>query len=288
MRFGISSFIALTLATGAIAAQPAARYLSINPPILSPRKHEPGVIHPASNVNHLSSSSMELERREDCDDDHDSDHGPGSDPQTYAKPSSCAQIQKRCNIRVTHASNGTVLGFVSPVWNRHGEYGIIQTNQNGSLEVSFSFSPKSPTQLDLLATNHVNKTYPYMGATVGFVSPSNDLVVGGYNYLFITGTTKIPAGPPVGADNNSFGGTTGIPKSAESAIWTYNRATKDLTPQWVNTNGSIPTSYVVYANDFNNAFVMVGDLGVFGKTFGKTYPLIKFTCVAPDSAYESE
>lgn len=72
-----------------------------------------------------------------------------------------------------------------------------------------------------------------------------------FSYLYVTGTTNIPPGPPVFADNNSFGGTTGIPKYAEAAVWTYNPKTGALAPQWVNTNGALPATFITWANDFN-------------------------------------
>lgn len=112
------------------------------------------------------------------------------------------------------------------------------------------------------------------------------------SYFYITGTTQTPHGsPPAEGDNNSFGDATGIPKAAESAIWTYDPVTNDLSPQWVNTDGSTPTNYLIYANDFNSrpmfslrlsilltsllilaAFVVTGDPVVFRETFGTPYP----------------
>ncbi|CCO29681.1 hypothetical protein RSOLAG1IB_06493 [Rhizoctonia solani AG-1 IB] len=105
------------------------------------------------------------------------------------------------------------------------------------------------------------------------------------SYFYITGTTQTPHGsPPVEGDNNSFGDATGIPKAAESAIWTYDPVTNYLSPQWVNTDGSTPTNYLIYANDFNNAFVVTGDPVVFRETFGTPYPGVTFTCVPPKDA----
>lgn len=195
-------------------------------------------------------------------------------------------VNTKCNVLVKNTSNGTTIGFISPTWNVWGEYGIVQPDAAGALEVSFSYSPESSdslAQLDILATNGPGASYPFFGATVGYTSTSDDLAVGSYNYAYITGTTQIPAGPPEGADNNSFGGTTGIPKAAESAIWTYNPKTQDITAQWINTDGSAPATHLVYANGANktSSFVLTGDVKPFQSFYGGSYPPVTFTCVFP-------
>ncbi|CAE6437318.1 unnamed protein product [Rhizoctonia solani] len=205
-----------------------------------------------------------------------------SAPRSKTSPS--LPIKKRCNILVKEVDgNGTVFGFVSAAWNRYAEYGPVEPSQNGSLEVSFSYSTDSLIQLDLLATNGPSARYPFVGGTSGFASTSYNLSSGSYNYVYITGTTQTPPGsPPVEDDNNSFGDAIGIPGAAESAIWTYDPVTNDLSPQWVNVDGSTLANYLIYANDFNNAFIVTGDPVTFRETFGAPYPRIAFTCVAPN------
>lgn len=307
MRFAFSSLIALATAALVVAQTPTPTKLQINP--------DPSVVHPIdkqpaqpqTNGKRFAlglpplSPRHRVHRRDrqggsypgggrgGDDNDNDDDNDGGKGPKGgygHPVPSSRPPVTVKCNILVKDV-NGTTFGFVSPVWNVFGEYGIVQQAQAGSLEVSFSFVPTKgtlPSQLNLLPTNGPSAAYPYVGATVGFVSPSDDLVVGGFNYAYITGTLLLPAGPPSEGDNNSFGGTTGIPKKAESAIWTYNPKTRAITPQWINRDGSKPSTFMVFANDFNEAFILTGDLAVFRDTFGAPYPQITFTCVPPQDA----
>lgn len=68
-----------------------------------------------------------------------------------------------CNILV-RTTDGSTLGYLGPTWNTFGEYGTFQ-EQDGALEVSFSYSPDSPSQLSFTATNSPDATYPFMGAS---------------------------------------------------------------------------------------------------------------------------
>ncbi|KAJ7328101.1 hypothetical protein DFH08DRAFT_1084661 [Mycena albidolilacea] len=55
----------------------------------------------------------------------------------------------------------TGLGKTDASWNDFGEYGIIQGDQSGSLEVSLSSSATATDELDLTATNTPGAAYPY-------------------------------------------------------------------------------------------------------------------------------
>lgn len=285
MRFAFTSLVALATAAVAVA-RPSTQPLSLNP---DSRVAHPiadaGTPAPLTNAKRLAKGLPPLSPKAARRPNRSGPHG-GTKVDTARRTvsSPLPPVNVKCNILVKDTNNGTAFGFISPVWNVFGEYGIVQPDQAGALEVSFSYSPESPdslTQRDFLATNGPGATYPFVGATVGFVSTSDDLAVGSYNYAYITGTTQIPAGPPEGADNNSFSGTTGIPKSAESAIWTYNPTTQDIIVQWINTDGSPAPTNLVYANDFNQAFIITGDVETFQGVFGVPYPPITFTCVCP-------
>ncbi|KAG8965098.1 hypothetical protein FRC00_011019 [Tulasnella sp. 408] len=136
-------------------------------------------------------------------------------------------VPHTCNLLVKNA-DGSTRGYVSPVWNAFGEYGI-QTNQAGSLEVTFYASPDdpSPVELDLSANNGPSSAYPFVGAS---------------------NTPTPPGSTPQSGNTNSFTASTGIPKNSESAIWKYNPITKDISAQWINTDGSTPANTIVYCS----------------------------------------
>lgn len=60
--------------------------------------------------------------------------------------------------------------------------------------------------------------------------------------------------------DNSFTTATGIPRSVESAIWSYNSATKVLTPTWINDDLSpAKPSFLVYVESAPNALAITGE-----------------------------
>ncbi|KAJ6550986.1 hypothetical protein DFH09DRAFT_1499577 [Mycena vulgaris] len=197
-----------------------------------------------------------------------------------AANSPAVPIPQTCNIRA-QGTDGTDFGFISPVWNGFGEYGTFQSAQDGALEVSFSYSADSSTQIGFTATNGPSATFPLMGAIDGFASDSPDFAVGSYNYAYLGGTTQSPPGSPPFSGASSFSTATGISERIESAIWSYDPKTQAITAQWVNTDGSMPATHIVYANDSNQALALTGDVSSFQNTFGAPYPEVTFVCVAP-------
>ncbi|KAG8923232.1 hypothetical protein FRC01_013036 [Tulasnella sp. 417] len=158
---------------------------------------------------------------------------------------------QRCNILVTDADDGSIFGYIRPVWSIFGEYGLLQSTQAGALEVSFSYlqDDLSPAQLDITAVNGPSSVYPLFGASMGPFpdGASLNLGPGSFNHAFIDSTTQIPAGStPQAGDNNSFTAVTGAPSPAESAIWMYDPVTQEITAQWVNPDGSTPPTYIIY------------------------------------------
>ncbi|KAJ7896498.1 hypothetical protein B0H13DRAFT_1885117 [Mycena leptocephala] len=159
-------------------------------------------------------------------------------------------VTQTCIISVT-GIDGTDYGFVKPQWNGFGEYGV-QATKEGALEILFTYSPDSPNSINLQATNGQSAARPLMGAVSGFASTSNEFSAGSYNYAYVAGTTQTAAGaPPDSAAANSFTDATGIPESSESAVWIYDPVTQALTAQWINTDGSMPGTHIVWADDSN-------------------------------------
>ncbi|KAJ7100939.1 hypothetical protein B0H15DRAFT_944231 [Mycena belliarum] len=190
-------------------------------------------------------------------------------------------VPQRCNIRAVGTDN-TDFGYLSPLWNGFGEYGMFQASPDGALELAFSYSPGSPSQISITAANGPSAMYSFFGAIVGFASTSNDFGLGSYHYAYLGGTTQTAAGAPPSSDgDNSFSAATGISKDIESAIWSYDPVTHALTAQWVNTDGAAPATHIVYANDSNKALAITGDVVAFQDTFGAPYPELLFTCVPP-------
>lgn len=178
-----------------------------------------------------------------------------------ASPARAVTAQGQCTgtVQVTDTDNNTVLGFVSNVWNSFGEYGTTTTPAN---YLTVSFTPGA--EMNLTATNGPNAGYPLVAGVVGSGSSSGDLGAGSANYAYLAGGTATAPGATPQNVPNSFNNATGIDENSESAIWTYG-ADNSLLPQWVNTDGSKPATYVEYTQ---GVLTITGDQTAFKNQFG--------------------
>ncbi|CAE6521875.1 unnamed protein product, partial [Rhizoctonia solani] len=173
----------------------------------------------------------------------------------------------------------TTLGYLVPQLNAFGQYGRFQASQAGSLQLLVSYVPGSDAPVNIIPINGPTKAYPYVGAAIGITSFSNDFDPGSPNYAYIVATKQTPAGSRAVFGDSSSSAATGIFMDYESAIWLYDPATNQLRPQWFNTDGSTPTTYLLYAQDDNGALMITGDPQAVNMAFGTNYPQITFTCV---------
>ncbi|KAF8896073.1 hypothetical protein BD779DRAFT_1667936 [Infundibulicybe gibba] len=167
-----------------------------------------------------------------------------------------------CNLHgyleVREGSN--VLGFLAKVWNNFGEYGAITGDASNRLKVTID---TCGDRINILA----ELCLPLCWWHHWFSSSSSDLSSGSFNYGYIGGTTQTPALSPPVSGPNSFTAATKIPKTFESAIYRYNAATKEITPQWINTDSAQPATYFGISQD---VLVFVGDKTAFTNALGPT------------------
>ncbi|KAG8722998.1 hypothetical protein FRC12_005931 [Ceratobasidium sp. 428] len=294
MRFTFTSLAALATATVALAQSAIHTGPSINPD-LNVTKNFPGWdAVPAStpsqsatpNVRRYTADlpSPESRARQRPHRRRAAPHRFGTRvrgaPQAVLAPP--PRITQKCNIWVE--SDTQYYGYLSPTFNRFGEYGVFQPTQNGSLEVSISYRPDTPGRIEFLATNGPVASYPYIGGITGFSSKGGDIGPGSPNYAYLGGTAQTPPGsPPVSADN-SFSIVTSIPQDYESTIWSFDPETMAINVQWINTDKSAPATYIVYANDNNQALLITGDVDEFQYAYDAPYPEVMLSCVPPSTA----
>ena len=125
--------------------------------------------------------------------------------------------------------------------------------------------------------------FTFLGGISGFVSDSPNLASGSTNYAYLGGVTPskytfpfvlpiltvwsaAPRSPPVSAAN-SFTFATGRQEDVESAIWQVDTANGAVTAQWVNTDGGLPATSIVYyePEDF---LLLSGDAAAFERQYG--------------------
>ncbi|THG95569.1 hypothetical protein EW026_g6111 [Hermanssonia centrifuga] len=165
-------------------------------------------------------------------------------------------------------------GYVNATPNPYGEFGYT-TDQVAAMIVTVSpCGDGSP--INVVSSNSV-KSMPYLGGIEGFADDSPDLEPREFNYMVLGGVTQTSphATPQNGA--NSYTAATGNSKYIESAIWTIDDAGV-LSAQWVNTNGSLPATILVYVPSADS-FALVGDVDAFEETFYQA-PISTFS-VAP-------
>ncbi|KAF8635504.1 hypothetical protein AX17_003894 [Amanita inopinata Kibby_2008] len=180
-----------------------------------------------------------------------------------------------------HATNVTVtghlvvfedhrtLGYVSKRYNDVGEYGILTDEPNEYLHVSLNVFDAALGGTDISTINGPLAAYPYFGGIGGFASESNDLGPDDYGYAVLGGTVQRPSytGPTSGG--NSFAHYTGVPRSIESAIFSYDGSTHEIKCQWVNEDGATPRTYLGYHSQEASLFV-TGDKQLFSDKFGSS------------------
>ncbi|KAJ7885421.1 hypothetical protein B0H13DRAFT_2666890 [Mycena leptocephala] len=152
-----------------------------------------------------------------------------------ARRSSTPPVTVRCNIKVaSYDTPENVYGYLAPDIDPYGTLGTFLPDQTGAVEVSFTYSSGSYTQLDLAVTN--SPSYPvivayYFGSTLDRdTSPWSDMRLG------FTGSTP-PGSPPVAA-HSGLGDARNTQFPTESAIWSYDKTSRMITPQWINPPGA--------------------------------------------------
>lgn len=78
-----------------------------------------------------------------------------------------AGLSHSCNILIKDASTLKTLGYMAPIVNTFGEYGIIQGSQAGAMTITFSTTSSSTTGLSLKVSNDPSDAsagFPYIGA----------------------------------------------------------------------------------------------------------------------------
>lgn len=71
------------------------------------------------------------------------------------------------------------------------------------------------------------------------------------SYAFLGGVSQTPPGSGAMSGENTFFMATGYEGNYQSAIWSYDSTSQAITAQWINTDGSAPPTYMLFANDGN-------------------------------------
>ncbi|KDQ56351.1 hypothetical protein JAAARDRAFT_158403 [Jaapia argillacea MUCL 33604] len=185
------------------------------------------------------------------------------------QPSSCIPSTVTGTIAVQDTSGGSQ-GYVSATTNGFGEY-VLTTDSTAALTVTFTILCDTTTPVAISADNTNIPSYPFFGGVVGFSSTDNDLEPGSPNYVYIAGSASQSAAlAPPQSSSNAFTAATGIPEDYENTIWYYTPGTGQLTPVWINSDGTPATTILA---ETQNILLLTGDYNSFQNSFGPTTEL---------------
>jgi len=171
---------------------------------------------------------------------------------------------------------GGETGYVSRTANTFGEYGLT-ADASEALTVQYQNCAGTGGPVNLVSLNGLSD-YPYVGGITGFADTNSNLDPGSFNYAYIGGiATDTPPDSAALTESNAFSAASNIPETVETAIWQVDPASGAVTAQWVNTDGSTPTTYIVYVAS-SQAYALTGDINAFVANFGLA-PTVSFTFV---------
>ncbi|KAI0073097.1 hypothetical protein K474DRAFT_1603949 [Panus rudis PR-1116 ss-1] len=247
--------------------------LLFNPDVdnLDSVEHTPNARAPLTNGQRLARGLSPKQPRFAA---HNGHHGSGSkkshkhaarDLRPRQSPAPCVPVTGRVAVaRQAGPSNAAVNGFVAAVPNRFGEY---QFTEDPTEALQVRFCPNDGAIFDLPTLNGVT-AHPFLGLVSGFANSSPNLRAGSSNYAYLAGVSQTAPGSPPQTLPNSFTDATRIRELVESAIWSYDPATRALSALWFNTDGSpAPATTILYVPT-SDAFAVTGDAGAFLRAFG--------------------
>lgn len=167
-------------------------------------------------------------------------------------------------IKLTETATGADYGFLCKVLNSHGQSGATTDPQQRAV-VSINLADAAKGHSNIVVTNGAS-SHPYLGDIVSPYSSSSNLQRGGSKYMYVGQTEASPANAPATHLGSSYNDAMGLSQAVESAIWSYDAVSGTLYAQWINTDYSLPTTYIGLTAD--DVMVLSGDQDTFVRICG--------------------
>ncbi|KAG8868256.1 hypothetical protein FRC20_003734 [Serendipita sp. 405] len=143
-------------------------------------------------------------------------------------------------IEVRDANTDAFLGYIS----RETTWGM--STYSGDLSKADAFTFTAPTdgtvtQAEIVSLTKIDE-YPFLGLIEGPGNDDDTIGSENWQYLVIGGTphSEPDATPQTGPNSYSD-----LDRTWESSVWTINTLTGDISPQWVNPDGSKPATFIM-------------------------------------------
>ncbi|KAG8681320.1 hypothetical protein FRC11_001262 [Ceratobasidium sp. 423] len=154
----------------------------------------------------------------------------------------------------------------------------MENSSSGAVSVSFSASRTNSKGLSLKIVG-AGADMPMFGGIIGFTTSNDNLAAGTHHYAYIGLTPQTPSGSVPLKGTNPSDKIQNFERKVQSAIWSFDSTTKQLTPQWVNTNKATPKNYLLHVAD-EKALVFTADKAEFGNVLNVTFSEVTLNCVA--------
>lgn len=151
-----------------------------------------------------------------------------------------------------------------------GEFSLTPSTDT-ALHVSFA-SSCSATEITIL---NPTTSHTFIGGSQGFNNNNDNLEPGTSLYLHLVEVSHSPLGRDVSVGTSFSFDSGGENRPSESTIWNIG-ADGDITPTWINPDGSPVLSTAVVYLPSAGAFYLVGDVSEFVSQYGASAAKLTF------------
>jgi len=179
-------------------------------------------------------------------------------------------------VEVHNAANGNLLGYIGKnLVNGGAQLGIDPSVAN-ALIISFpTDSTGSGDDIDISIANS-NPSWPLLGLIQGRDDTNSNFEAGSYQYGYLGGVENPgtqPGDKPTLIGNSYF---IGSPRTAETAVWSFDGPSGDLTPVWINEDGTTPA---LQTWTQSNGLYIGGDQSAFFARYPAPVTAVTYTFV---------
>jgi len=196
-------------------------------------------------------------------------HGPGDGPhhpQPSGTPGGPGGPCTNGHLEVRDHT-GSCIGYVGRDLNNYGQYGVTN-EEDVKLVVSIDLQLASSSgATDIKTVNGPDSNFPYFGGISGYTSDCgcSNINSNSKNYAYLGATSQTSPHSPPSNGGNSFTSKTRVSRQIQSAIFSYNSDTTEVTPQWVNEDSTHPDTHLGFSQ---NSLVLTGDQDLFSSLLG--------------------
>ncbi|SMQ54065.1 unnamed protein product [Zymoseptoria tritici ST99CH_3D7] len=192
-------------------------------------------------------------------------------------------------ISATDPATGSFLGYITAAY---FSFGIRDLTTTASEALQVTYDPSSgetghPSQLTITSLNSADYQDLTLLSILAFVqtsedNPPQDMRSGSNNYGFLGNSQSTPRGQTSQDVDSSIQRATGVVLPSQTAIWTVNGLTHELSALWINTPDVPPATLVAILNsNGGNGVYFTGDAEALSARFpGETWQRLTLRLVS--------